>query len=328
MKILICGVGGAGGNMIDKTFKEYYIPGIDFLAINTDSQALEGLSSGIDKIVIGETGLGAGMKPEVAKKAVEDSYEKLSSNLGNYDLAIVVSGLGGGTGSGASPLVTKLLKEKSGMVLNLVTTPFVFEGKKRTKISQLAIKEIEKETDSVFIVNNDKILTQIGAKTGIKESLNIIDNVLAEVVVGIVSTILTSEGEVNINIDYADFLTVLKDSGHFFVGTGVDNSPIEALKNALDFSLTSTPDREDISGVVIHFQTTSDKELLSIQEAVEYLEAYVDSEIADIIFGVTASNSEDNLDRVTVVIGHKPKENMSSIENNLKKPKVVMSFCA
>ena len=224
-KIKVVGVGGGGGNMINHIIRENPNLDIDLMIANTDAKALDN-SPAHTKIQLGEKktkGLGAGMRPEVGKEAAQESYEEIKSALETSDVVFIASGLGGGTGTGAAPVVAQAAKEIGALTVAVVTMPFSFEGKKRSKLADIGLSELRKESDSIVIIPNDRLLTLIDKKSGIKESFKMVDEVLARAVNGMCSIVLDS-GVSDINLDFADVKTVMSHRGHALMGVGERSS--------------------------------------------------------------------------------------------------------
>ncbi|CZE47935.1 cell division protein FtsZ [Campylobacter geochelonis] len=302
MKVI--GVGGGGGNMINHMIREGFNR-IDLIVANTDSQALD-KSLAKTKIQLGENktkGLGAGMVPEVGKEAAEESYDVIKDALEYSDIVFVASGLGGGTGTGAAPVVAKAAKENKALTIGVVTTPFSFEGKKRFSLAQAGIEELKKECDSILVIPNQKLLSLIDKKAGLKESFKMVDDVLARAVNGMTSIILDS-GDSDINLDFSDVKKIMSHRGLALMGVGVsegEDAAKEAVQDAIQSPLLDDMSINGAMGVLIHFRIHPSCSLLEIGEAVSIIEeAAHDS--ADIIFGTTSDeNVENNRVEVTLI---------------------------
>ena len=302
-KMKVIGVGGGGGNMINHMIREGY-DRIDLLVANTDSQALEN-SLAKTKILLGEKTaktLGAGMDPTVGKDSAEESFDTLKDALEYSDIVFVASGLGGGTGTGASPVVARAAKENKALTIGVVTTPFKFEGKKRATLAQAGINELKKECDSILVIPNQKLLSLIDKKAGIKESFKMVDDVLARAVGGMSSIILDS-GDSDINLDFADVKKIMSHRGLALMGVGAsegEDAPKEAIQDAIQSPLLDDMSINGAMGVLIHFKIHPDCSLLEISEAVSLVEEAA-SDNADIIFGTTTDASIEN-NRVEVTL--------------------------
>lgn len=304
-KIKVIGVGGGGGNMLNHMIAEYAPTNIDLIVANTDLQALD-RSLAHTKIQIGEKktkGLGAGMKPETGREAAQESYEELKSVLEDSDIVFIATGLGGGTGTGASPVVAQAAKEMGAITVAVVTMPFNFEGNKRRKLADLGLSELRKESDSIVVIPNEKLLDIIDRKAGIKESFKMVDNVLSRAVNGMCTVILDS-GKSDINIDFADVKTVMEHRGMALMGMGVatgDESAQEATKNAIQSPLLNNISIDGALGIIIHFKMHPDCPLSDIDEALTMVRTAADED-ADIIFGTTTDeNMVDNKVEVTII---------------------------
>ena len=302
-KMKVIGVGGGGGNMINHMIREGY-DRIDLLVANTDSQALEN-SLAKTKILLGEKTaktLGAGMDPTVGKDSAEESFDILKDALEYSDIVFVASGLGGGTGTGASPVVARAAKENKALTIGVVTTPFKFEGKKRASLAQTGINELKKECDSILVIPNQKLLSLIDKKAGIKESFKMVDDVLARAVGGMSSIILDS-GDSDINLDFADVKMIMSHRGLALMGVGAsegEDAPKEAIQDAIQSPLLDDMSINGAMGVLIHFKIHPDCSLLEISEAVSLVEEAANDN-ADIIFGTTTDASIEN-NRVEVTL--------------------------
>ena len=239
--IKVIGVGGAGNNAVNRMIRED-VKGVDFISINTDKQAL--LSSMAEnQIQIGEKltrGLGAGAKPEVGKKAAEDSREQIVSLLDGTDMVFVTAGMGGGTGTGAAPIVAKLAKEMGILTVGVVTKPFGFEGKIRMKNAEEGIKDLKASVDTLITIPNDRLLQIVQKNTSMVDAFSIADNVLKQGIQSI-SDLIKMPGL--INLDFADVTSIMKDKGlaHMGIGTASgENRAIEAAKEAIQSPLLET----------------------------------------------------------------------------------------
>ena len=319
-KIKVVGVGGGGGNMINHMVREG-ITGIDLIAANTDAQALEH-SLAYTKIQLGEKrtkGLGAGMMPQVGKEAAEESYEEIKSALEHADIVFIASGFGGGTGTGAAPVVAQAAKEIGALTVSVVTRPFMFEGRKRQKLAEAGLNELKKESDSIVVIPNDKLLTLVDKKLGIKDSFRIVDDVLSRAVGGMSSVVLSS-GNSDINLDFADVQTVMSHRGMALMGVGQsegDGAAIEAIKNAIESPLLDNMTINGALGVLVHFHIHPDCPLTEISEAMNVVYDAADED-AHVIFGTTTDESIEN-NRVRITIVATGFENKKEEEKELKK---------
>ncbi|WP_295052064.1 cell division protein FtsZ [Sulfuricurvum sp.] len=317
-RIVAVGVGGGGGNMIGYMLKEQ-IPGIELIIANTDAQVLE-QGSAATKIQLGAKltkGLGAGMKPEVGKESAIESYEALTRALEGADIVFVAAGLGGGTGTGAAPIIAKCAKDVGALTIAVVTKPFSFEGKKRLKLAEDGLQELKNESDCIVVIPNDKLLSIIDPKLGIKESFKIVDSVLARAVSGTSGVILAS-GDNDINLDFADLQTVMSHRGLALMGVGEykgENAAYEAIKNAIESPLLDNMSVNGALGVLVHFSMHPEFPFMELSAAMDVVHNSVD-ESADVIFGTTTDESlAKDFIRITLVATGFEKKAAQGINN-------------
>ncbi len=303
-RIVAVGVGGGGGNMIGHMVKEG-VSGIDMIIVNTDSQALEQLEN-VKKIQIGAKltgGLGAGMKPEIGRDSALENYDDIKAALEGADIVFISAGLGGGTGTGAAPVVAAIAKELGALTVSVVTKPFNFEGKKRAKLAEMGLEELKKESDSIVVIPNEKLLSIIDRRLGIKESFKIVDSVLAQAVSG-TSGVILSSGENDINLDFADLRTVMSHRGMALMGVGEfegENAAYEAIKSAIESPLLDNMSINGAMGVLVHFKISPDFPTLELYEAMQVVNETA-HEDADIIFGTsTDPDLPENYVKITIV---------------------------
>lgn len=318
-KIKVVGVGGGGGNMINHIIREKGGEmDIELIVANTDVKALDS-SLAFTKLQLGEKitkGLGAGMNPDVGSKAAQESYEEIKTALEYSDIVFVASGLGGGTGTGAAPIVAQAAKEIGALTISVVTMPFDFEGKKRYNLALKGLEELKKESDSIVVIPNQRLKTLIDKKAGIKESFKIVDNVLARAVSGMCTIVLDS-GNSDINSDFADVKKVMEHRGMALLGIGEsegEGAAQEAIKNAIQSPLLSDITIDGAVGVLVHFKYHPDSPFSDIEEAMCLVQNSVDDN-ADIIFGTTSDESfENNKIQVTIIAtGFKGREDENPI---------------
>jgi len=282
-QIKVIGVGGSGSNTVSRMAK-FDIQGVELIAVNTDAQALH-FSKANQKILIGKEitkGLGTGMDLNLGKLAAEENKKELSEILIGADMVFVTCGLGGGTGSGAAPVIAEISKNLGILTIAVVTTPFSFEGSERKKIAEQALENFKGKVDSLLVISNDKLLKIIDEKTTVTNAFLICDEVLKEAVQGITDLILVPG---IINIDFASVLSIMKNSGHALFGMGKamgENRAVEAAEKAissplLDFSIKGA------KGVLFNASGT-DITLSEISEAAKIITKNVDPK-AQIIFG-------------------------------------------
>ena len=303
-RIVAVGVGGGGGNMIGHMVREG-VQGIEMVMINTDSQALNQLDN-VKKIQIGAKltgGLGAGMKPEIGRDSALENYDDIKNVLEGADIVFISAGLGGGTGTGAAPVVAGIAKEVGALTVSVVTKPFNFEGKKRAKLAEMGLEELKKESDSIVVIPNERLLSIIDKHLGLKESFKIVDSVLAQAVSG-TSGVILSSGDNDINLDFADLRTVMSHKGMALMGVGEfegENAAYEAIKSAIESPLLDNMSINGAMGVLVHFKISPDFPTLELHEAMQVVNETA-HEDADIIFG-TSTDPElpNNYVKITIV---------------------------
>ncbi|CAA6811953.1 MAG: Cell division protein FtsZ (EC [uncultured Campylobacterales bacterium] len=319
-KIKVIGVGGGGGNMINHMVHKN-ITLIDLVAANTDAQALESSLAPI-KIQIGEKktkGLGAGMKPDIGREAAIENYEEIKSGLEGADIVFIAAGFGGGTGTGAAPIIAEASKEIGALTVSVVTKPFGFEGPKRSKLAQVGLDKLTKESDSIIIIPNDKLLSIVDKNLGIKDSFKIVDDVLMQAVLGM-SEVVLKHGQGDINVDFADVRTVMSHRGKALLGVGTstgENASINAIKSAIASPLLENMDIKGALGVLVHFYVHPDCPLVDISNAMNliYENAHED---ADVIFGTTtdATISNDEVKVTLVATGFEDQSMFAKQKNS------------
>ena len=319
-RIIAVGVGGGGGNMIGHMLNEG-ITGIEMISVNTDAQVLK--ESGSTKIQIGAKltkGLGAGMKPEIGKESALESYDEIRAALAGADIVFISAGLGGGTGTGAAPVVAQIAKDVGALTISVVTKPFMFEGKKRQKLAESGLEELKRESDSIVVIPNDKLLSIIDRKLGLKDSFKIVDSVLAQAVSG-TSGVILSSGSNDINLDFADLKTVMNHKGMALMGVGEhegDNAAYEAIKSAIESPLLDNMSINGAMGVLVHFSMHPDFPTMEIYSAMEVVNESAHEE-ADIIFGTsTDENLGEDYVKITIVatgFEHQQDEKLTNNED-------------
>lgn len=305
-KIIVVGVGGGGSNMVAHLHHNNQYQDLTLIVANTDYQHLS-VSPVPNKIQLGErltSGLGAGADDEVGKKAALESVDEIKQALSGADMVIVCVGLGGGTGTGAAPVVAQIAKDLGALTVAVTTKPFVMEGSKRAKTAQRGFDELNKITDSIIVVPNDKVLSIIGKNTGLRESFRHIDDVLARAANGISSVILTC-GAGDINVDFADLTRVMKHQGLALMGVGEgsgENACIDALRNAIESPLFDNLSISGARGVLMNFEIHPDYPLSQIADALSYIFEVADADGSDIIWGTNCDESRPlDFMRVTVI---------------------------
>jgi len=302
-KIKAIGVGGGGGNMINHMISEGVID-IDLIVANTDSQAL-GSSLAPFKLQLGMNatrGLGAGMVPDKGREAALESFDDIKDMLEGSDIVFISAGLGGGTGTGAAPIIAQAAKEIGALTVSIVTSPFKFEGRKRTKLAKEGLEELKRESDSIIVVPNEKLLSIVEKNLGIKESFRMVDDILAQAVGGI-SKVILSHGDNDINLDFADVKTVMGHRGLALMGAGYSvgtNAAYDAAKAAIESPLLDNISIDGAMGVLVHFDIHPDYPIMEIGEAMSIIEESADED-ASVIFGTT-TNTNMELDEVRIII--------------------------
>ena len=312
--IKVIGVGGAGNNAVNRMI-DSGIKNVEFIAINTDNQALR-LSKAPMKIQIGEKitrGLGAGANPDVGAQAAEESKSEIAEALKGADMVFVTAGMGGGTGTGAAPVVASAAKEMGILTIGVVTKPFTFEGKKRLSQAERGIENLKGKVDTLVVIPNDKLLQVIDRKTSIIEAFKMADDVLRQGVQGI-SDLIAVPGL--INLDFADVKTIMLNKGMAHMGIGRasgENRAEDAAKQAIQSPLLETS-IEGASGVIINITGGSDIGLHEANIAAELVQRSADPE-ANIIFGtVTDDTLEDEVVITVIATGfEKDEDKISSI---------------
>ena len=298
--IKVIGVGGAGNNAVNRMV-ESGIRNVEFIAVNTDRQALL-LSKAASKIQIGEKitrGLGAGANPDIGAQAAEESKTEIAEALRGADMVFVTAGMGGGTGTGAAPIVAAAAKEMGILTIGVVTKPFTFEGKKRLSQAERGIESLKGKVDTLVVIPNDKLLQVIDRKTSIVEAFKMADDVLRQGVQGI-SDLIAIPGLVN--LDFADVKTIMLNTGMAHMGIGRasgENRAEDAAKQAIQSPLLETS-IEGARGVIINITGGTNLGLHEVNTAAELIQRSVDPE-ANIIFGAVIDESLDEDILVTVI---------------------------
>ncbi len=307
-KIFVVGVGGGGGNVL-KTMIKSRLEGVKFIAVNTDAQDLES-SPAEAKVHIGvqtTKGLGAGANPEVGKKAAEEQNTDLKEVLTGADMVFVTCGLGGGTGSGAAPVIAQIARDSGALTIGVVTKPFSFEGQRRAQVAEAAYAELKANVDSLITVPNDRLLALIDRKTSIMDAFEIVDDVLRQAVQSI-SDLINMHG--TINVDFADVRSVMKNSGSALMGIGYgtgENRALEAAKAAIDSPLLDLS-IAGAKGLLINITGGTDLSMFEVDEAAKVV-AESAAEDANIIFGMVIDDRMSGEMKVTVIAtGFDPSE--------------------
>ncbi|CAM3727086.1 cell division protein FtsZ [Cohnella lubricantis] len=299
-KIKVIGVGGGGSNAVNRMI-ENGVKGVEFITVNTDAQALH-LTKSEQKLQIGDKltrGLGAGANPDVGKKAAEESREAIINSLRGSDMVFVTAGMGGGTGTGAAPVIAELAKEAGALTVGVVTRPFTFEGRKRSTQADQGIEALKEKVDTLIVIPNDRLLEIVDKKTPMMEAFREADNVLKQAVQGI-SDLIAVPGL--INLDFADVKTIMTERGSALMGIGVaggENRAMEAAKKAIMSPLLETS-IEGARGIIMNITGGSNLSLFEVNEAAEIVIAASDPEV-NMIFGASIDDSMKDEIKVTVI---------------------------
>ena len=315
-RIKVIGVGGGGNNAVNRMISAG-LKGVEFIGINTDAQALQ-MSRAAEKIQIGmklTKGLGAGANPEIGHSAAEESRDEIAQALMGADMVFVAAGMGGGTGTGAAPVVAEIAKEIGALTVGVVTRPFSFEGRKRAMQAERGILELKDKVDTLITIPNDRLLQVVDKHTTVQEAFKIADDVLLQGVQGI-SNLITIPGL--INLDFADVKTIMADTGSALMGIGQaagENRAVEAARRAISSPLLETS-IEGAKGVLLNITGGPNLTLLEVNEASEVVGDAADQE-ANIIFGAVIDESMKDDLRVTVIAtGFEQRNNIKTKTTN------------
>lgn len=300
-RMKVIGVGGAGGNAINRMI-EAGLNGVEFIAVNTDMQALENCHAPC-KVQIGTTvtrGLGAGAVPEIGRQAIEEDRDRIEEHLTDVDMVFVTAGMGGGTGTGASPIIAEIAKEMEALTVAVVTKPFIFEGRKRLSNAEDGIAQLRERVDTLIVIQNQRLLTVASKGTTLKEAFRMADDVLLKATQGISDLIMVPG---LINLDFNDVRTVMLGMGDAMMGTGVGSGEDRAVKAAQE--AIKSPLLEDVSisgaqGVLINISGGEDLSLFEVSDATTVINDEVGDE-ANIIFGAVIDEALGDEVRVTVI---------------------------
>lgn len=300
-KIKVVGVGGGGGNALAHMIEEKKIDGVEFIAVNTDSQVL--LANPAEtKLQIGEKltrGLGSGGDAEVGRQAAEESREKIKELLVDSDMVFLTAGMGGGTGTGATPVIAQVAKEAGALTVGIVTKPFAFEGARRMVVAEDGIEKLSPNVDALIVIPNQRIMDVVDRKTTLTDAFKIADSVLAQGVQGI-SEIITVPGL--INVDFADVRTIMKDAGSALlgIGTGVGENRAQMAARAAISSPLLDVSIEGAKGILFNIAGGHDITMAEVDEAARIISEAADAD-ANIIFGATINDQLSDQIRITVV---------------------------
>ena len=316
-RIIVVGVGGAGNNAVNRMIDEN-ISGVEFIGVNTDKQALQ-FCKAPKLLQIGEKltkGLGCGAQPSVGAKAAEESAEEITAALKGADMVFVTCGMGGGTGTGAAPVVSKIAKDMNILTVGVVTRPFTFEGKTRKVNAEQGIANIKENVDTLIVIPNDKLLQIVDRRSSISDALKKADEVLQQAVQGITDLINVPAV---INLDFADVQTVMKDKGIAHIGLGYgkgDNKASDAVKMAVESPLLETK-INGATNVIINI--SGDITLMDASDAASYVKELTGDNV-NIIFGATYDESRNDTCNITVIATGIDDKNLKGGTTVVNKP--------
>ena len=297
-KIKVIGVGGAGCNAVN-TMIASGVEGVEFIAVNTDAQAL-GISQAPIKIRIGKNGLGAGANPEVGHEAALQSADQIRQALEGCDMVFVTAGMGGGTGTGAAPVIACIAREMKALTVAVVTKPFQFEGGKRMARAEEGLKELRKYVDTLLLIPNQRLLGVIDKTTPLREAFKVADDILRQAIQGIADVIKVPG---LVNVDFADVRTVMGHMGRAVMGMGIARGPnraVEAAQKAISSPLLEQGSIEGAKGVLINITGGPDLSLHEVSEASSIIQQGADKD-ANIIFGAVINDSLKDEVMITVI---------------------------
>lgn len=298
--IKVVGVGGGGGNAVNRMIASG-LSGVEFWAMNTDAQVLE-MSSAPRKVQLGTkltNGLGAGGNPSVGEKAAEESREDITVALDSADMVFVTAGMGGGTGTGAAPVVAKIAKEMGALTIGVVTKPFQFEGKKRMAQALAGLEKLKENVDALIVIPNDKLMEVVERRTTFKDAFSVVDEVLLSGVQGISDIILVGG---LINVDFADVKTIMQSSGSALMGIGKSSGEgraLEAAKLAIDSKLLECS-INGATGIIMNVTGGSDMTLFEVNEAASVIHDAV-ADDAEVIFGAVVDDRIQGEIQITII---------------------------
>lgn len=300
-KIKVIGVGGGGGNAVSSMIESGTINGVEFIVVNTDAQVLL-QNKAPTKLQIGEKltkGLGVGGNPEIGAQAAEESLEKLKELLIDSDMVFVTAGMGGGTGTGAAPVIARLAKETGALTVGVVTKPFAFEGTRRSVSAEDGIEKLKENTDTLIVIPNQRLMDVIDRKMTLVEAFKVVDSVLGQAVGGI-ADIITTPGLVN--VDFADVKTIMKDAGSALlgIGTGVGENRAQMAARAAVSSPLLDLSIEGARGVLFNIAGGADLTMFEVDEAARIISSAADPD-ANVIFGAVVKSDLADQVKITVI---------------------------
>lgn len=300
-KMKVVGVGGAGGNAVNRMIDEE-LDGVEFIAVNTDTQALKESGAHL-RVQIGKEltrGLGAGARPEIGRQAMSESHEEMRSAIAGADLVFVTAGMGGGTGTGAAPIIGAMAREMGSLCIAIVTRPFHFEGKKRMRHAEIGLRELRRAVDTMIVVPNERLLAVVGKEMTFRQALKKADEVLLQATQGI-SDLISVTGEVN--VDFADVRTVMSNRGAALMGTGDatgDDRAVEAAQQAICSPLLDNVSINGATGVLINISGGPDLTIDEVTTVNSIIQEAAGDE-GEMIFGVVHDPQLEGKVRVTVI---------------------------
>lgn len=307
--IKVIGVGGAGGNAINSMIEAGF-QGIEFIAANTDAQALHN-SKADHKVQLGHKstkGLGAGANPQLGRRAAEEDIDRILDKIGDAEIVFLTAGAGGGTGSGASPVIAQALREKGILTVGIVTKPFTFEGKRREAVAYECLNNLQKNIDTLIVIPNQKLLELVDKNVSMIEAFSMINNVLVQSVRSI-SEIITKTG--HINVDFADLKTIMKERGLALMGTGIASGPdraIEAANKAINAPLLDSASIKGAQGVLLNITGGINLTLHEINDAASIIYNEADQDAHIIIGSVVDENLLDEIIVTVIATGFHQKK--------------------
>lgn len=324
-RIKVVGVGGGGGNAVEHMLSSIF-EGVEFLCTNTDAQALQRLNAA-SVLHLGTEltkGLGAGANPEVGRQAAIENRDMLREQLNGADLVFITAGMGGGTGTGAAPVIAQLAREVGALTVAVVTRPFKFEGKKRTAIAEEGIAELRDAVDSLIILPNDKLVPVLGRKTSLMDAFGVANDVLKGAVQGI-ADLITNPGM--INVDFADVRTVMAEMGMAMMGTGTatgDNRAVEAAEQAVNSPLLEDVCLKGAKGILVNVAAGEDLSLGEFSQVGEIVHDYA-ADDATVVIGTAIDPSLGDRIKVTVVATGLDRVKAVAVEPEVVETPVLVS---
>jgi cell division protein FtsZ len=300
-RMKVVGVGGGGGNAVNRMIDEHLM-GVEFISVNTDAQALMSNKADV-KVQIGKKltrGLGAGARPEIGRQAIEENKDDVLQVLEGADLVFVTCGMGGGTGTGAAPIISQLARDVGALCVGIITKPFLFEGRKRMHQAEIGITEMRKRVDTMIVVPNERLLAVVGKNVPFQDALKKADEVLLHATQGI-STLVSVTGLVN--VDFADVRTVMQDGGSALMGMGTgrgDDRALEASQQAITSPLLDDVSIRGSTGVLVNITGGDDMTLVEVNQISEVIHEGAGDQ-AEIIFGAVNDSAMEGEVRVTVI---------------------------